>query len=98
MVINKNLAIHNIIAKISYDNNLPNKLFYLVHKWKILEGDIKIVDAGLVDESLLQLYMLDDEDIVVENMEDTEKTNGCSEEEMDYLAKLWEMKLILDKL
>ena len=56
------------------------------------------MDAGLVDESLLQLYMLEDEDIVVENTDYTEKTNGCSEEEMDYLTKLWEMKIILDKL
>ena len=53
MVINKNLAVHNIIAQIKYDNNIPDKIFHLVHKDKILEGDQIISETGLVDESLL---------------------------------------------
>ena len=32
VVINNNLAVHNIIAQIKYNTNLPNKVFYLVHK------------------------------------------------------------------
>ena len=98
MVINKNLAVHNIIAQIKYDNNIPDKVFYLVHKDKILEGDRKIAETGLVDESLLQLHMLDMEDIGGKAEDITEEKDECSAEEIEYLAKLWEMKSVLDKL
>ena len=42
--------------------------------------------------------MLDNEDMVDEAKDNTGENNECSEEEMEYLAKLWEMKIVLDKL
>ena len=59
MVINKNLAVHNIVAQIKYDNNMSDKVFHLVHKDKLLDGDKIISETGLVDESLLELTMFD---------------------------------------
>ena len=52
---------HNIIAQIKYDNNIPDKIWILVHKDKRLDGDAIISETGLVNESSLQLHMLDEE-------------------------------------
>ena len=53
MVINKYLAVHNIVAQIKYDNDIPDKVFRLAHKDKILDEEAIISETGLIDESLL---------------------------------------------
>ena len=53
MVINKKLAVHNIIAQIKYDNNIADKAIHLVYKDKKLDGEREISETGLVDGSLL---------------------------------------------
>ena len=79
---------HNIIAQIKYNNNIPDKECHLVYKDKILDGDKKISETGLVDESLLQLHMLDMEDIGGRLEGNTSVNDECPADEMEYLAKL----------
>ena len=79
---------HNIIAQIKYNNNIPDKVCHLVYKDKILDGNEKISETGLVDESLLQLHMLDKVDIGGSLEDNTEVNDECSADEMEYLAKL----------
>ena len=50
---------HNIIAQIKYDNDLSDKIIHLSHDSKILDEVSKIVDTGVVDESLLSLHISD---------------------------------------
>ena len=53
VIINKKLAVYNIIAQIKYDNNITDKAIHLEHKDKKLDGERVIAEAGLVDDSLL---------------------------------------------
>ena len=41
---------------------------------------------------------MDPENIEEKNAEHTDGEDDCTEEEKNYLTKIWELKLVLDKL
>ena len=62
---------------------MPDKVFRLVHKDTILEGDRKISETGLIDESLVQLHMFDIEDIGGKAEGSTEENDECHKDSID---------------